>query len=190
MNSQVRLNRRFVKFGCVDIDLDLERARGERLPVIAGLTDVEPRSQNQKNIGTLYGEVSGAIANRTLPSAKQGIVRGDDVVGPSGGYRDSKAVDEIIELRDRLTGANAGASQNHGTLRVSDAFENALAVRPEPRRIAGNRVRGGSILRWIVSAEVGRVDDRSLDVNRNIQPARAGTSTLREVPCTLKVISN
>ena len=130
MDGHVRLDGGLVELGGVDIDLDLEGARRERLPVVAGLADVEARSEDQQNIGILHGEVSGAVADGALAPAKERVIGGDEVMGPGGGYGHAEPVNKFVEFRDGMGGANARAGEDYWALRVTDPLED----------FAGNRL--------------------------------------------------
>ncbi len=128
MDGQVRLDRGFVKLGGVDIDLNLEGARRERLPVIAGLANVETRSEDQQNVGILYREVSGAVADGALASAKERVIGCDEVMGPGGGYGYAQPVEEFVKFGNCMGGADAGASEDHGALGAADSVEDFAAI--------------------------------------------------------------
>src|ERR1017187_2192904 len=82
MDRHIRLHGWLVKLGRIDVNLDLECARRKGLPVVAGLADIESRSQDQQQIGILYREIPRPIADRALASTKEGIVGSNEVVGP------------------------------------------------------------------------------------------------------------
>jgi hypothetical protein len=123
MDSEVWPDGGFVKFGGVDIDLDLKSARRKRMPVITGLPNIEPGSEDQQKIGALDGEVSSAIADRALASAEEWVAGRDEVMRPSGGHRDTQPVDEFVKFRKRMSGADSGAGENYGALGLFDAVE-------------------------------------------------------------------
>ena len=90
-----------MKFGGIDIDLNLESIARERLPVVTGLADVETGSEDEQKVGALDRKVAGAIADGALASTEERIVGGDDVVGPRGGDGNAKAMDQGRRIRLR-----------------------------------------------------------------------------------------
>jgi len=190
VDGHVRLNRRFVELGGVDIDLDFEGAGREGFPVIADLADVETGPKDQQNVCILHGEVSGAVADGARASAIAPVIGGDEVMGPGGGHGYTQPVEKFVEFSDRMGGADAGTGEDHGALCISDAVENftTIGIQRGVARglvLCGTIVRG-LVLRGIIAAKGGGINGRGLYVNWNIEPARTRTSTLCEVPCALK----
>jgi len=160
----------------------------EGLPVIAGLPDVETRSEYQEKVGTLHGEVSGAVADRALPSAKERVVGGDQVVRPGSGDGHAETVAEFVEFNGGMSGADAGAGEYHRSLCPSDSIENFPAIGRE--LLAVNRIECAFILGRVVAAKRRGIDGHALDIHRDVEPARTGASTLREVPGALEVVAD
>src|ERR1035438_8529834 len=101
MDRHIRLHGWLVKLGRINVNLDLECARRKGLPVVAGLADIESRSQDQQQIGILYRKIPRPIADRALASTKERIVGGDEVIGPCGAYwyRSEEHTSELQSLR-------------------------------------------------------------------------------------------
>ena len=98
VDADVGLEGGFDQFGCVDVDLDAGGEAGERLPVVAGLADVETGAEDEQDVGVLHGEVAGALADGAGASAEELVVGGDEVVGPGGDDGDAEAADDLFEL--------------------------------------------------------------------------------------------
>jgi hypothetical protein len=124
VEGHIRLDGGFVELGGVNIDLDLESMWRERLPVITGLANIETRSEDQKKIGILHCEVSSAISDCALASAKKWVVCGDEVVSPGRGHGHAQPVKKFVEFNDRMGRADAGAGENHRALGIADALKN------------------------------------------------------------------
>src|ERR1700691_4297999 len=131
-DCQVRPHGGLMELGGVDIDLNLESVGRERLPVITGLADIEPRSENQENVGILHREVSGAVTDGALSPTKERVVGGNEVMGPGGGDGYAQPVKQFVEFGGRIRRADAGAGENHRTLGIPDAVENLTAVGCQP----------------------------------------------------------
>jgi hypothetical protein len=72
----------------------------------------------------LHREISSAVSDRALASAKEWVIRGYEIVSPGGGNGHTQPVKKFIEFRYCMGGTNAGARENHWTLRVADMLKN------------------------------------------------------------------
>src|ERR1035441_6057105 len=189
MDRHIRLHGWLVKLGRIDVNLDLECARRKGLPVVAGLADIESRSQDQQQIGILYRKIPRPIADRALASTKEGIVGSNEVVGPRGRDWHTKAVTKGVKFIDCMSGADARAREDYGTLGVANAIENLAALRRKPRAV-GEAVTMAVVVSGIVTPKACGINGRGLYVHGNIKPARSRAATLRQVPGALQMIAN
>jgi len=56
--------------------------------------------------------------------------------------------------------------------------------------LAVNRIECAFILGRVVAAKRRGIDGHALDIHRDVEPARTGASTLREVPGALEVVAD
>src|ERR1019366_289641 len=189
MDRHIRLHRWLVKLGRIDVKLDLECARRKGLPVVAGLADIEPRSQDQQEVGILHRKISRAIANRPLPSTKERVVGGDEVIGPCGAYWYAEAVSKAVKFFDCMSGADARAREDYGTLGVANALENLAALRRKPRAVGG-AVTMAVVFSGVVNPKACGINRCGLYVHGNIKPARSRAAMLRQMPGALQMIAN
>ena len=84
-----------------------------------------------------------------------------------------------------ICGAHAGTSKDHGAVRGFEPGEKFPADLGEQGLIGK-----GFILGRIVGAKCGGIDGCRLHVHRNVEPAGAGASALRQMPRALQVESD
>src|SRR5215475_15498769 len=77
VHRKVRSNQWFLELRRINVNLDFESVRRERLPVITYLTNIQTGAQYQEQICILHGKVSCASADRSRSSAEQWIIRCD-----------------------------------------------------------------------------------------------------------------
>ncbi len=163
-----------LKFGGVDIDLDLEGIARERLPVVTGLPDVEARSEDQQKVGILHREVPGAVADGALASAKERVVGGDEVVGPGRGDGNAQPVNQVRRIprrHGRRERRCRRESPDASRLRCARELRGTGTASVTQSR---QRVCCELVLGRIVAAKTAGIDGRSLHVDGNIEPAGPG----------------
>src|SRR5271170_1853364 len=132
MDGHIGLYRGLGELGGIYVDLHLEGVRRERLPVVTGLAEGEARAEDQQDIGILHREISGAVADRTLASAEERIVGGDQIMGPRGGDWNMQAAEEFVEFGNGVSRTNTSTRQNHGALRLADSVKNLTTIGFQP----------------------------------------------------------
>ncbi len=172
-------DHRLCQLGWVDVDLDLECPWCECLPVVAHLADVQTAAKDQQQIGILHRKVAGAGADGAGPTAEQRVIGGDQVVRPRRRHRDAEAADHGGEFGSGPGGPNAAAGEDHRPARAAQPIDNGRCLRGRmPFFRYGGRYE---------ASQSGWVDRRALNVDRHIQPDRAGATGSRQVQRLIEV---
>lgn len=179
------------KFGSVDIHLDGMCSAGEALPVVADLADAKATADDQQQVGVLDGKITGAGANGALSPAKKRMVARDKVMSPGRGNRDVETFGELTELRDSASETDAGAAEKDRTTSLKEAASNIACVIAQDSGVTGLCGSNDSgIPGRVVGKERFRIDERSLDVDRYVEPAGTGASVGGEMEGAFEVITD
>ncbi|MNE52377.1 hypothetical protein D3C80_1470470 [compost metagenome] len=92
-HPQVRLKGGLGQLGRIDIHLRDPRVLGEGVPVVAGLTDVQPGTQYEDEVGSLQAEIARSSTYGPRPTGEQGMIRSNQIVRPGGGQWNTVALD-------------------------------------------------------------------------------------------------
>ena len=162
-DGQRRLHQRLGQLGGVDVDLHDARALREAAPVVAGLADVQPRADDDHQVGRLQAQVAGARADGAGAAGEERVVALDQVVRPGGGQRHAGGLHQLDQRVARAGQTHAAAGQDHRAVRLLQPAQHLLQFGLRQ----GRRGWGGQC------ADLEGLG-RRLKVDRDVQPHRAG----------------
>ena len=117
MDGQVGKDGRLGKLRLINVDHDPEGMVGEGRELVADLADVETASKDQRDVGVLQREVTGALANAARPSRVQRVLIPQQVSGvPRRTDGNAKAIDDPQEGAIRASMAERAAGKDDRAL--------------------------------------------------------------------------
>ena len=159
-----------VELGGVGLDAHDRRLRRERCGLAAGLADVEPRADDEHDVGVLDRQARVLVAGVAVEAERQRVVAGQRAE-PEQAVRDRDAAlaHEPAQLLGRACQQNALARDDQRPLRAGQRRGGRV------ERLGGDRRRRALALRRLG----GLVDLAALDVHRQVDDHRPGATLAR-----------
>ena len=177
---------RLFQLGLVNVHHDDLCRAGPGLPVVADLADRNARAYGQNQVCVLDSPVARAVTHVPGAPAVQRIVILDEIHGvPVGDDGDVELFRHGAERRIPAGQADAIARVEHGSFGVLDFFQN----RPD-RGVVHRRGQLGVILGGVVAAQLVSLDVAALEVDRDVQPDRAGAARCSQMPRLFQQVAN
>ena len=181
MHREVRRDRRFAQLECVDVHDGLVGVTREGLVLVADLADVQTTADAEQEVRVLYAEVAGAIAERARAAGVERMIVPQQVAGIPGGHRGgAEQRDDVEKIIGGARRAHTGAGEYDRPLGAGETLDELVDLAPheiavEPRVVVERgRRRAPSAL------DLGLVDQRTLDVDRHVEPDRSRPATRHE----------
>ena len=209
VHGEVTVHGRLTELIRVDVVHDHIGVAGPALEIVADLTDVEAGANAENQVCILYGEVARTVAAATRTTDVERVVARNDVRSVPADH--DRNVKEMRDLQEERLGARdtdaIARIKNRATARA-DLFEDELHLLRIYRRHSGLALRRIGIRRDPVrifffpavatGSEICRVkadqlvglDEISLDVDRDVEPARARAAGLTEIDALFKRVAD
>ena len=209
VHGEVTVHGRLPKLLHIDVVHDHVGVAGPALEIVADLTDVEAGANAENQVCILYGEVARTVTAATRTADVERVVARDDVrTVPADHDRDTEAMCDFQEERLGARDADAVARIENRTTARADLLEDGLhllrihrrhgrltlrrvGIRRDPVRIFFfPAVATSCVIRRIEADQLVRLDELSLDVDRDVEPARARAAGLTEIDALFERVAD
>ena len=209
VHGEVTVHGRLAKLLGVDVVHDHVGVAGPALEIIADLTDVEAGANAENQVCVLYGEVARTVTAATRTADVERVVARDDVRSVPADYNwDVEAMCDLQEERLGARDTDAIARIEDRATARADLFEDELhllrihrrhsrltlrcvGIRRDPVRIFFfPAVATSRVIRRVEADQLVTLDELSLDVDRDVEPARARAAGLAEIDALLERVAN
>ena len=209
VHGKVTVHGRLAKLIRIDVVHDHVGVAGPALEIITNLPDVEAGANAENQVCILYGEVARTITAATRTTDVKRVVARDDVRSvPADHDRNVKEMRDLQEERLGARDADAIARiENRATARA-DLLEDELhllrihrwhgslalrcvGIRRDPVRIFFfPAVAAGRVICRVEADQLIGLDELSLDVDRDVEPARARAAGLTEIDALFERVAD
>ena len=203
------MHGRFAELIRIDVVHNHVGVTGPALEIVADLTDVEAGANAENQVCILYGEVARTVAAATRTADVERVVARDDVRSvPADHDRYVKEMRGLQEERLGARDADAVARVEDRSTARADLLEDGLHLlrihrrhsRLALRRVGIRRdavrifffpaVAAGSEICRVEADQLVGLDELPLDVDRDVEPARARAAGLTEIDTLLERVAD